>query len=501
MHKTKWMSRIYIRPKGLTRLLFLTSICLIVVLPAFTSPQADNSLLGLNTPWTGDFDGMVDRHRLRVLVPYSKTHYFLDGPTQRGVSYEVIKLFEEWLNKELGNKHLKLDVVIIPTLRHQLLSGLVEGRGDIAAGNLTITPERREVVDFSEAFARGIKEIIVTGPEAPALKSLSDLAGMKILVRLSSSYYESLKSLNERFVKEGRDEITIIGVDEYLEDEDLLEMINAGLFPIVIVDDHKANLWTQVFENLTVRPDLNIRTGGEIAWAFRKDSPKLKNVINRFVDGHKQGTLLFNVITKRYLKNTQWIKNALADEEIQRFNEAVKFLKKYSDQYDFDWLMVAALAYQESRIDQSLRSPAGAVGVMQILPSTAKDPKVNISNIEEVENNIHAGVKYLRFLRDWYFEKEPMDAINKTLFSFASYNAGPAKVSRLRREARNSGFDPNVWFQNVEIIAAKRIGRETVQYVRNIYKYYTAYRLIADDFVLPKKSWRKEKEATRLEKP
>jgi membrane-bound lytic murein transglycosylase MltF len=178
------------------------------------------------------------------------------------------------------------------------------------------------------------------------------------------------------------------------------------------------------------------------------------------------------------------VHNSLNDADLERFKEAIEFFQKYSNQYGFDWLMIAALAYQESRIDQSKRSPAGAIGVMQLLPSTAADPNVNIPDIREMENNIHAGVKYLRFMRDRYFENERMDNLNKMLFSFASYNAGPAKVSQLRRQARKKGLDPNIWFRNVEIMAAKRIGRETVQYVSNIYKYYVAYRLILNKLEL-----------------
>ena len=142
--------------------------------------------------------------------------------------------------------------------------------------------------------------------------------------------------------------------------------------------------------------------------------------------------------------------------------------------------MIAALAYQESRIDQKKKNPSGAIGVMQVLPSTASDPNVNIPNIKNMESNIHAGVKYLRFIRDRYFEDQPMDPLNKILFSLASYNAGPAKVARLRKEAVKMRLDPNIWFDNVEIIAARQIGRETVQYVSNIYKYYIAYRMVID---------------------
>jgi membrane-bound lytic murein transglycosylase MltF len=247
-----------------------------------------------------------------------------------------------------------------------------------------------------------------------------------------------------------------------------------------VIDSHKGKFWSQIFKDLTLHPDIKVRTNGQIAWAIRKNSPKLKQAINGFMKTHKKGTLVGNILFKRYLENTKWVRNSLNEEELERFREAIEFFQKYSNQYGFDWLMIAALAYQESRVDQSKRSPAGAIGVMQLLPTTAADPNVNIPNINELENNIHAGVKYLRFMRDRYFENERMDDLNKMLFSFASYNAGPSKVSQLRRQARRAGLDPNVWFRNVEIIAAKRIGRETVQYVSNIYKYYVAYRLIVD---------------------
>jgi membrane-bound lytic murein transglycosylase MltF len=471
-------------------------IMLIVLLAALivaqTGADATEALLSHEKEWTGDFDGMVKRRKIRALVPYSKTFYFLDGATQRGITYEGLQIFEKWLNKELGTGQLKVRVIIIPTMRDELFSGLVDGRGDIALGNITITPDRLKIVDFADPFAKGVKEILVGGQGSPALKGLDDLAGKEIFVRTSSSYYESLKRLNAEFKKSRKKPVKIIPADEYFEDEDLLEMTNAGLISFIVMDEHKAMAWSPVFENVKMYPDIAVRTGGEIAIAFRKNSPKFKEILNRFVAGHKQGTMLFNVITKRYLQNTKWVQNALLEKEFQKFTDTVALFKKYAGKYDFDWLMVAALAYQESRLDQTMRSPAGAIGVMQILPTTAKDPNVNIAKIEDLENNIHAGVKYLRFLRDQYFEKEPMDEANKTLFTFASYNAGPGKIAKLRREAEKADLNPNIWFRNVEIVAAKRIGRETVQYVSNIYKYYTAYRLIMDKLRIKQEAKKKK---------
>jgi len=219
-----------------------------------------------------------------------------------------------------------------------------------------------------------------------------------------------------------------------------------------------------------------VSAGGENEWAFRKDSPQLAAEVNAFIRANRKGTLMGNILFKRYLKNTKWVTHALSSSAIAKFNASIDLFRRYGEQYDFDHLMLAALGYQESRLDQSVRSGAGAVGVMQLLRSTASDPNVGIPNIDELEPNIHAGTKYLRFLRDRYFEDAAMSEVNKTLFTFASYNAGPARIRGLRAKAEAAGLDPNVWFNNVEVIASREIGRETVQYVSNIYKYYIAYR-------------------------
>jgi membrane-bound lytic murein transglycosylase MltF len=466
------------------RRLFLPVIFvgLFCVMLSAMEAKAIESDLELGKKWSGDFDGMAERHLIRALVPPSKTFYFLDGADQRGLIYELLKEFETYLNTELKRKTLKIKLVVIPTRRDRLLPALVEGLGDMAAGNLTITPARQKKVDFCNPHLTGVDEIIITGPDSPAIKTVDDLSGKKIHVRKSSSYYESLLQLNKRFKKSGKPPVKIVPADEYLEDEDLLEMMNAGLIPMIVIDSHKAEFWAQIFQKLRLHPDIKLRSGGQIAWAIRKKSPQLQNVINRFVKSHKKGTLKGNILYKRYLQNTKWVRNALAEKEFQRFKDAVEFFKQYSQQYDFDWLMIAAQAYQESGIDQSKRSPAGAIGVMQLLPSTAADKNVNIRKIEVMEHNIHAGVKYMRFIHDRYFKNEPMDALNKMLFTFASYNAGPGRIIKLRQEAQQSGFDPNIWFRNVEIIAARRIGAETVQYVSNIYKYYIAYRFIVKEF-------------------
>jgi membrane-bound lytic murein transglycosylase MltF len=435
-------------------------------------------LRSLDSVFVGDLDGMVERKVIRFLLVYSNMLYFLDGPDQKGVSYEMAQQFEKFINERLGKSKPRVHVLVIPMARDQLIRALAEGYGDVAAANLTITPGRLAEVDFSDSFLNDVREIVVTGPDSPELLTVADLAGQVVHVRKSSSYYEHLVALSDSLVAVGMEPITLELMSDYLEDDDLLEMVNAGLIPIVVVDNHMAEFWAQIFDELTLHQDIAINEGGQIAWAFRQDSPELEAAINEFVRSHRRGTLMGNILLKRYLRDANWVEGALQQDHVERFQGMSDLFEKYADEYEFDWLMVAAQGYQESRLDQGARSRAGAIGVMQLLQSTANS--VGIPEIYDVENNIHAGVKYLRLLRDQYFDDPGIDAMNRGLFAFAAYNAGPTRISRLRRQAESMGLDPNVWFDNVEMVVAREVGREPVQYVSNIYKYYVAYRLIAD---------------------
>jgi membrane-bound lytic murein transglycosylase MltF len=435
-------------------------------------------------PWKGDLDGMIKRGFIRVLAVNSRTFYFQDKGTQRGTTYDIFRLFEQDLNKQLAKqgklkqKHLQVRVVFIPIARGDLLQALAEGKGDIAAANLTITPERQKRADFSVPIYPDVSELLVSGPASPAVNSVDDLSGKEVFVRKSSSYYESLLALNKRLAAQKKPGVAIKLAPEALEDEDLIEMVNAGLIPLIIVDKHKADFWKQVFPNIRVHDGVAVRTGGDIAWAIRKGSPQLKASVDDFINRHGKGTTSGNVILLRYLKSAKYVKDAASEAERRKFLSLIRLFQKYGDQYDVDWLLMAAQGYQESQLDQNVRSPVGAVGVMQVMPATGKE--LNVGNIAQTEPNIHAGIKYMRFMIDRYYGKEPMTRLDKALFAFASYNAGPARIRQMRAEAARRGLDPNVWFGNVEHVAAEKIGRETVTYVSNIYKYYIAYRLLLE---------------------
>ncbi len=330
-------------------------------------------------PWTGDLDGMIERRIIRALVAPSRTSYWLSGARQTGAEYELLKAFQEEINNryKTKGKHILIHVVIIPTPRDQLIPGLLEGRGDIAAGILTVTPERLEKVDFGEPFFRGVKEIAVTGPASPPLASVDDLSGKEVFVRKSSSYWTHLEHLNERFAQEQKPPVVLKAAPEDLQDDDLLEMVNAGLVEIIVVDRYQALLWAKVFKKLKPHEDVVVNKGGDIAWMIRKDSPKLKAEIAGFAKNHGQKSDLGKALIKKYGGdgNPRVVKQATSSAEIKKFKNTVEFFRKYGAQYDMDYLLMIAQGYQESLLDQNARSDVGAIGVMQLMPATGNEMK------------------------------------------------------------------------------------------------------------------------------
>lgn len=431
-----------------------------------------------NKPWKGDFDQMLERRIIRVLVPYSRTLYFNDKGHERGITAENVRDFERYLNKkhakELGKR--PLTVYIIPATRDKLLPSLNDGLGDIAAGNLTVTEERLKAVDFAAPDDRKpVRELIVTGPKSPELKTLDDLSGKTVHVRPTSSYAESLATLNERFKAAGKAPVQVAALPDALEDEDALEMLNAGLLEIIVIDEWKGRMWAQVLPQIKMREDLVLRTEGVIGWAIRKDSPQLEAAILDFYVnyGKKQGVIDYRMA--QYHKRVKQIHNNANDAEQKRFQDTIALFRKYGQQYGFDPVMLAAQGFQESQLKQSAKSHVGAIGVMQIMPATGKELKVG--DIKQIEPNIHGGAKYMDQLMTRYFPDAKFSENNRTLFAFASYNAGAGNISKMRKEAEKRGLDQDKWFNNVEVITAERIGMETTTYVRNIYKYYVAYKL------------------------
>lgn len=433
-------------------------------------------------PWKGDFDGMLERRAVRIYVPYSRSLYFVDKGRERGISAQLIRAFERWLNKKYDKQldHRPITVFVVAATRDRLRDDLLEGRADVAVGNIKVLDELAKDVDFVAPDETAVStEIVVTGPTAPVIASIDDLSGKTVHVRRASSYYLSLLALNERFKAQGKPPVDIGLVPDALEDEDLLEMVNVGLLQAIVVDDWKAKAWAQLLPKVQVHDEIVIRPKTRVGWALRKQSPKLAAELNEFYAqfAKQQGTIGARV-QKEYMSRVKVLHNATASEDQKQFEALIAVFSKYGQQYKFDPLMLAAQGYQESQLNQSAKSAVGAIGIMQLMPATGKELKVG--DIHQAEANIHAGAKYLDELMSKHFPDAKFNEQNRTLFAFASYNCGPGNVAKMRTEAEKRGLDPNQWFNNVEIVTAEKIGIETTTYVRNIFKYYAAYRLTTD---------------------
>jgi membrane-bound lytic murein transglycosylase MltF len=473
------------RPICLTLLLFTLTAS--VTLPLATLAQAPSAKSGpplVKAPteakkWTGDLDALLKRRIIRVGVPYSKTLYYTVKGAQWGVAYEVGKAFEQYLNKKYpqGNKNIKIYVMFFVTPREKAIEKLNEGTLDLLIAGLTITPARQKVVDFSDTTVSNVSEVVVTGPSSPQLTTIDDLAGKQVFARKTSSYWEHLEELNERFKKENKPQVKLMAVPEDLGDEDLLEMVNAGLLPAIVVNDWTAKLWSKLLTKEVVHENLTVATGQSFGWAVRKNSPELLETINAFLKLKGQGSTFGKELVTRYTGSTYMLKQAVSETAMKQFESTADTFRKYGAKYDIDYLLMMAKGYQESGLNQEAKSPVGAIGVMQLMPATGAE--MNVGDIHKQDPNIHAGVKYFYKMMKQLYSDEPMDDLNKILFTFASYNCGPNRVKQLRAEAAKKGLDPNVWINSVEVIAAARIGAETVNYVSNIYKYYVAYKLIA----------------------
>jgi len=430
-----------------------------------------------NRPWFGDFDAMLERRRIRVVLPYSRTLYYNDKGRERGITVELVRDFEQYLNRKYAKRLRKrpLTIYVIPATRDVLIGDVAKGLADIAAGNLTETPTRLRRVDFVAPRDRGpVRELVVTGPSSPVIANRDDLAGKRVHVRKASSYYTSLVALNQRFRQEHKARMTLRVVSDALEDEDLMEMLNAGLVELLVVDDWKAKLWARVLPRIKVT-DVAVSDAGYIGWAIRKGSPGLAREINEFYHkwAKKTGAIEFRIV--QYQQRIRQISNANATGAWKRLEQMMALFEKYGAKYRFDPLMLAAQGYQESRLEQKKRSPAGAIGVMQLMPATGASLKVG--DIRKLEPNIHAGAKYMDRLMTTYFPDAHLSEQDRALFALASYNAGPVRMVQMRNEAKRRGLDPDKWFNNVEIVVAEKVGIETTTYVRNIFKYYTAYKL------------------------
>ncbi|WP_319381888.1 transglycosylase SLT domain-containing protein [Thiomicrorhabdus sp.] len=446
------------------------------------SAQAQTAPISLNkrinAPFIGDLDKIRERRILRVLISYNRTNFFHTHKGDRGIEHDLLKAYEDYLNRGPRREKYKTHIIFLTQPFNQLIAGLLAGYGDIVAAGLTVTPERSMLVDFTDPYIRNVQEILVANADAQPIQRLEDLSNKQIAVVSNSSYVIHLQQLNQALGRLGLPGMEIIQADPLLEGEDILELVNAGLYDYTISDDHIAEIYSSIYPKLKIYNGFPIYRGGQIAWAINQNLPQLKASLNNFIENYaRPGKLLGNSLYKKYFKNPYWIKAPLSLSALDENPCLQYYFEKYATFFDFDWHLIAAQAYQESRFEQNLRSRVGAYGIMQIRQSTASSKIVNIPNIKDLETNILAGTKYLAFLRDYYFSGDEYTPEERINFSLAAYNAGPGRVRQFQRMARKKGIDPYKWFYNVEKMALDTVGYETVNYVATIQKTKIAFKL------------------------
>src|SRR5262249_7099636 len=411
-------------------------LCLVAVGALGQEPAGKDMTRGITKRLEGaikeDFDGLMTKHRgIRVVAPYSRTLYFNDKGRERGISADFVRDFERYINQKYAKELAKrpITVLIRPTTRDVLLKNVAEGLADIAVGNLTVTEERLKLVDFvAPEGVKPVNELVLTGPKSPAISTAEDLSDKTVHVRKTSSYHDSLVALNARLKKAGKPAVKLVFVPDALEDEDMMEMLNAGLFEAIVVDDWKARVWAQVLPKMKVNEGAVVREGGKIGWAIRKGSPKMAAELNEFYTKFIEKQGVYQSRMKQYYARIKELKDPTGSAERKRFEDTLALFRTYGGKYRFDPLMLAAQGYQESQLNKTAKSHVGAAGIMQVMPATGAELKVG--DIHQAEPNVHAGTKYMDQLMAKYLGDGQFDDTNRTLFAFACYNAGPGNIAR-----------------------------------------------------------------------
>lgn len=425
---------------------------------------------------TTDLPEMMKTNKVRVLTTYTFGNYFVYEGKAYGFEYSLMEEYRKFLNK--GRKRgIQVEFHYFPVPYDLLIPSLNKGYGDIVAANLTITPERSQGADFTDPYLWNLKEVLVTNDSVQGIKKIEDLSGREIHVREDSSYFQSLKRLNERMNEQNLVPVKIMTLPGLVNTGEILELVSSGVIEITVADNHIASMADELLPNIKLHDKLIVNDDVKFGWLVRKNNPQLKASLNQFIKTIKKGTLLGNIYFKRYFKQNPWAKEYLESEDLDKFSEYAPLFKKYGEMYDIDWMLVEAQAFQESGLNPNVRSHMGAVGLMQLLPSTAK--YIGFDDIRSADNNVHAGVKYLKYLMDQYFPEDKYTSTERLRFALAAYNAGPGNIQKSLRKTKELGYDSTKWFENAELGTMRQVGLEPVHYVRNINKYYLSF-LISD---------------------
>lgn len=420
--------------------------------------------------FTDDLDSVKQRRRLRMITRNNAETYFIHRGVQVGFEYELMKRFAE-------QQGLRLEIVIPPS-HGDLIPWLNAGKGDVIAAAMTVNDVRVRQAAFTRPYME-VDEVVVVRTDDDLISGPEDLGGKTVHVRASSSFYQSLLTLQQTVTG-----IRIDVVPEDMETEEILAAVDEGRWDITLCD--ASLLQVEQAYGRRLKAAFSIKET-PLGWAVRKDNPLLLAALDEYIKKEYR-QLFFNMMQKRYFVNRRTIARARSPERADvsgRLSPYDDLVKKYADQYGFDWRLITAQMYQESRFDPDVVSWAGAGGLMQVMPGTARH--LGVGDVRQPEAGIHAGVKYLhQMLQRFNPQMQPEARIR---FALAAYNVGYEHVADARRLAIRKGWETDRWFDHVEkamLLLQKpeyyRLARygycrggQPVHYVRAIQDRYEAY--------------------------
>ncbi|WP_342245418.1 transglycosylase SLT domain-containing protein [Pseudomonas sp. OTU5201] len=408
---------------------------------------------------------------LKVLVNQSRNSSGEVKGESVGIEYHRIRAFEQFLNRNARDgREIKLK--ILPRSKDQLLAALQRGEGDLVAPGELINQGVGANVSASAPLRKDVPLVLVSRQGQRRYQRLEQLSGRSIALPVGSAAGEALRQVNETLARRNLAPIVVEWVDPTLAVEDVLEMVQAGIFPLTAVEQPIAERWAKVMPKLRLDRHLVLDRQGDMTWFVRRDAPTLRASVNRFLAEYRAPDDQ-DAAFQRVYRRVYRVHNPLARNERQRLERVRPVLQRYADQHDFDWLSLAALAYKESSLNPSAKGASGATGLMQITPGAARS--VGVGNIQKLDNNVQASAKYLAMLRRNFFASAQLDERERMAFVLAAYNLGPQRVQAMRAEARRRGLNSNQWFFQVERIAGEQAGMGVVNYVNSVNKYYLAY--------------------------
>ena len=434
---------------------------------------AETSLKAGSSNQVRDLSDIRRTGQLVVLINQSRNSSGEIKGKAIGVEAVRLRAFVDYLNQQQAKAGQKKIVLkLIPKAKDQLLSALARGEGDMVAPGELLGEVKAPDIVASHAIVAQVPMILVTGPKSSGYSSLDKLSGRTVVLPPGSAAGPALLKLNKQFAKHKQAPIKIEWVDPSLAVEDVLEMVQAGIYPATMVEKTIAERWATVMPKLQLASSVQLGED-DMHWFFRSSSGQLQATVDQFLKNHHTSSASQNVAFSKAYQRLYRVHQPLDEVGRQRLEKVRPTLQRYAKKHQFDWLGLAALAFKESTLNPAARGSSGGVGLMQITPGTAQ--RVGVSGIHQLDNNVQASARYLADLRRNYFSSPKLNERERLAFTLAAYNLGPERVEGLRAEALRRGLNPDQWFFQVERVAMETLGMGVVSYVNSVNKYFLAY--------------------------